>query len=65
MHCRSCQIVIVFSKVETVFFKHVFNWHCTLLVTVVDFFNRINVIYGVVCEYCTEESCPVMSGGPK
>ena len=37
-------------------------WFC---IVVVDFFNRINVIYGVVCEFCTEESCPVMSGGPK
>lgn len=34
-------------------------------VHVVDFFNRINLIYGTVCEYCTEKSCPVMSGGPR
>uniref|UniRef100_A0A8C7EZI4 MOB kinase activator 3B n=1 Tax=Oncorhynchus kisutch TaxID=8019 RepID=A0A8C7EZI4_ONCKI len=32
---------------------------------VVDFFNRINLIYGTVCEFCTEKSCPVMSGGPR
>ena len=32
---------------------------------VVDFFNRINLIYGTVCEFCTEATCPVMSGGPK
>ena len=34
-------------------------------VHVVDFFNRINLIYGIVTEYCTEESCPRMSGGSK
>ena len=34
-------------------------------VVVVDFFNRINVIYGVVCDFCTEQSCPTMSGGGK
>lgn len=34
-------------------------------VDVVDFFNRINLIYGTVCEFCTEKSCPVMSGGPR
>nr|XP_025960640.1 MOB kinase activator 3B isoform X6 [Dromaius novaehollandiae] len=34
-------------------------------VHVVDFFNRINLIYGTVCEFCTERTCPVMSGGPK
>ncbi|KAJ7416703.1 MOB kinase activator 3A [Willisornis vidua] len=34
-------------------------------VHVVDFFNRINLIYGTICEFCTERSCPVMSGGPK
>ena len=32
---------------------------------VVDFFNRINIIYGVVSEFCTEETCPTMSGGAK
>lgn len=34
-------------------------------VHVVDFFNRINLIYGTVSDCCTEQSCPVMSGGPK
>jgi hypothetical protein len=34
-------------------------------VPVVDFFNRINLIYGTICESCTEQSCPTMSGGPK
>ncbi|XP_013380368.1 MOB kinase activator 3B [Lingula anatina] len=36
-----------------------------IAVHVVDFFNRINLIYGTVCEFCTEQSCPTMSGGPK
>lgn len=36
-----------------------------LAVHVVDFFNRINLIYGTVCDFCTNESCPIMSGGPK
>lgn len=36
-----------------------------IAVHVVDFFNRINVIYGVASEFCTEESCPTMSGGAK
>ncbi|KAI5095256.1 mps one binder kinase activator-like 2A [Silurus meridionalis] len=34
-------------------------------VHVVDFFNRINLIYGTISESCTEQTCPVMSGGPK
>ncbi|XP_048148833.1 MOB kinase activator 3B-like [Corvus hawaiiensis] len=34
-------------------------------VHVVDFFNRINLIYGTICEFCTERTCPVMSGGPE
>jgi hypothetical protein len=34
-------------------------------VHVVDFFNRINLIYGTITDYCTEETCPRMSGGPK
>ncbi|KAJ8049734.1 MOB kinase activator 3B [Holothuria leucospilota] len=36
-----------------------------LAVHVVDFFNRINLIYGTICEYCKAETCPTMSGGPK
>ncbi|OXA41703.1 MOB kinase activator-like 3 [Folsomia candida] len=36
-----------------------------IAVHVVDFFNRINLIYGTVCDYCTEKTCPKMSGGPK
>lgn len=36
-----------------------------IAVHVVDFFNRINLMYGVVSDYCTSESCPSMSGGPK
>jgi len=31
----------------------------------VDFFNEINLLYGVVAEFCTESSCPVMCAGPK
>ena len=36
-----------------------------MLYLVVDFYNRINLLYGTLAEYCTEESCPVMAGGPK
>lgn len=36
-----------------------------IAVHVVDFFNRINVIYGIISEYCTEPTCPTMSGGAK
>ncbi|KAL5007805.1 hypothetical protein ScPMuIL_016611 [Solemya velum] len=36
-----------------------------IAVHVVDFFNRINLLYGTICEYCTEQTCPTMSGGPK
>ena len=31
----------------------------------VDFFNQINMLYGTITEFCTPESCPVMSAGPK
>lgn len=32
---------------------------------VVDFFNRINLIYGTISDFCTDESCPTMSGGAR
>ena len=34
------------------------------LPAVVDFYNRVNLIYGTLAEFCTPESCPRMSGGP-
>ncbi|XP_055330995.1 MOB kinase activator-like 3 [Paramacrobiotus metropolitanus] len=36
-----------------------------IAVHIVDFFNRINLIYGTVSEYCTPQSCPTMSAGHK
>jgi hypothetical protein len=36
-----------------------------IAVHVVDFFNRINLIYGTISDYCTAQSCPTMSGGPR
>ncbi|XP_077979299.1 MOB kinase activator 3B-like [Glandiceps talaboti] len=39
--------------------------HDWVAVHVVDFFNRINLIYGTVCEFCDRSTCPTMSGGPK
>ena len=36
-----------------------------LAVHVVDFYNRINLVYGTISDFCTDESCPKMSGGPR
>ncbi|BFZ04218.1 hypothetical protein BsWGS_07257 [Bradybaena similaris] len=36
-----------------------------IAVHVVDFFNRINLLYGTIFEHCSEQTCPTMSGGPK
>ena len=36
-----------------------------IAVNIVDFFNQINMLYGTITEFCTEERCPVMSAGPK
>lgn len=36
-----------------------------IAVHVVDFFNRINLIYGTISDYCTEQTCPTMSGGSR
>ena len=42
------------------FFSH-FSFHNTA----VDFFNQINLLYGSIGEYCTDQSCPTMSAGTK
>lgn len=47
-----------------VFKKKIFK-HLSFCFTAVDFFNQINMLYGTITEFCTEESCPVMSAGPK
>ncbi|KAF7495329.1 MOB kinase activator 1B [Sarcoptes scabiei] len=36
-----------------------------IAVNIVDFFNQINMLYGTITEFCTEEKCPLMSAGPK
>ncbi|KAG4079838.1 hypothetical protein HA402_014969 [Bradysia odoriphaga] len=41
------------------------NLNDWIAVHVVDFFNRINLIYGTVSEYCNATTCPTMSGGPR
>lgn len=44
---------------------HNLNLSVSVFNPVVDFFNRINLIYGAIAEVCTEESCPTMSGGKR
>lgn len=39
--------------------------NCFVFSLAVDFFNQINMLYGTITEFCTEESCPIMSAGPK
>ena len=34
-----------------------------LISTAVDFFNQINMLYGTITEFCTEDTCPVMGAG--
>ena len=34
-------------------------------VNTVDFFNQINMLYGTITDFCTEDQCPIMSAGPK
>jgi len=36
-----------------------------LAVNTIEFYNEINLIYGALLEFCTPETCPIMSAGPK
>ena len=36
-----------------------------LAVNTIEFYNDINLLYGMLIELCTKKSCPVMSAGPK
>ncbi|KAG8391311.1 hypothetical protein BUALT_Bualt01G0174700 [Buddleja alternifolia] len=35
------------------------------LISPVDFFNQVNILYGTLTEFCTSSRCPTMSAGPK
>ncbi|VDK77601.1 unnamed protein product [Litomosoides sigmodontis] len=41
------------------------NFEDWLAVHTVDFFNRINLLYGIISDVCTAKSCPTMSGGAR
>lgn len=36
-----------------------------LAVNTIEFYNEISLLYGTLLEYCTNESCAIMSAGPK
>jgi len=36
-----------------------------IAVNTVDFYNQINLLYGSITEFCTNESCPIMGAGPR
>eukprot|EP01084_Bolivina_argentea_P130556 230483_1 len=36
-----------------------------MAVNTVDFFNEISLLYGIITDYCTKDTCPCMSAGPK
>lgn len=31
----------------------------------VDFFGHVDLLYATITEFCTPETCPIMSAGPK
>ena len=41
------------------------NCRSRLAVNTVDFFNAISMLYGMITESCTAQSCPSMCAGPK
>ncbi len=36
-----------------------------LAVHTVDFYNQINLLYGSITDWCTKQTCPIMSAGSK
>ena len=40
-------------------------WFFFFLISAVDFFNQVNLLYGTLTEFCTNENCPTMTAGPK
>ena len=40
------------------------GYFCTAVNTV-DFFNQINMLYGTISEFCTDQTCPIMTASAK
>ena len=36
-----------------------------LAVNTIEFYNEMNILYGTLVEFCSNETCPIMSAGPK
>lgn len=36
-----------------------------LAVNTIEFYNEISLLYGTLVEFCTPETCAIMSAGPK
>lgn len=36
-----------------------------LATNVIDFYNQISIMYGILSDFCTDETCPCMSAGTK
>ncbi len=52
-------------KLPLVLLREVDGLNHWLAAHTVDFYNLINIIYGSLTQYCTEETCPSMNGGTK
>lgn len=49
---------------EEILFHNILSYLLSIVLAV-DFFNQISMLYGTITEFCTEDSCPIMSAGPK
>lgn len=65
-------ILIVLDSFPGCFYSVKNNWvfwvsngNIIIACLAVDFFNQINMLYGTITEFCTEDSCSIMSAGPK
>ena len=59
------QWVIFQNSVNIFWWQMSENLTLCFLISAVEFFNQINLLYGTITEFCTEDSCPIMSAGPK
>lgn len=63
--------VIEFNQIDDDFFSRNFRllfFYASFFISFFldqDFFNQINILYGNITDYCTPQTCEVMSAGPK
>jgi hypothetical protein len=58
-------VCIAFFFIYFIFYFYYYSYFSLPFTIVQDFFNQINILYGNITDFCSPQTCEVMSAGPK